>query len=164
MKYRSWPILVLAFGILVFLIAISGIGAMRRSRQLYEEISTLNETYRRTDAALNEVRSGIYTRSLLVRDFLMDPSAISAERYRTELRKVRRGMTRQLDVLNRFLPPRDASRLAGLNQELDAYWTDLDPLFDWSPQQRAKLSGWFLRNEVLPERQPPSPSPTRSAT
>jgi signal transduction histidine kinase len=152
MKYRTWPVLVIAFGTLVVLIAVSGVGALRRSRQIYDEISALNESYNRTDAILNEVQVEIHVMGVLIRDYLLDVSNISADRYRTELREVRLDMTRELDELGRMLGEEERPRLERLRSEVEAYWTAYRPLFEWTPRQKMALSGLFLRKQVLPRR------------
>jgi signal transduction histidine kinase len=152
MKYRSWPILVLAFGTLIVLIAVSGVGALRSSRQIYDEVSDLNESYRRTDAILNEVQVEIHVMGVLTRDYLLDVSNISADRYRAELRSVRADMSQRLDRLGNMLNARELARLERLRDEVDAYWTAFRPLFEWTPRQKMALSGLFLRKQVLPRR------------
>lgn len=45
MKLRTWPILALAFGTLVVLIALSGLSALSRARRIFTEISSLHARY-----------------------------------------------------------------------------------------------------------------------
>src|SRR3954451_1456288 len=52
---RSAPVLLIVFGMLIGLIAISGIGAVHRARETSRAVSTLNERYRRTDRILNSI-------------------------------------------------------------------------------------------------------------
>src|SRR5664279_1894001 len=93
---RSSPILLLGFGLLIGLIALSGIGALRRAKETYIEISVLNDRYRRTDHFLNAVASGIYTVGLLTRDYLLDPSNTDAADYRSRLMSERNSMEGEL--------------------------------------------------------------------
>src|ERR1043166_6014815 len=82
---RSAPVLLLGFGMLIGLIAVSGVSARQRARETYREISTLNERYRRTERNLNAVASGIYTVGLVARDYLLDRSNPHGEEYRSQL-------------------------------------------------------------------------------
>lgn len=152
MKRRTWPVLILGFGSLVVLIAISGIGAVRRSRESYARVSELHERFRRTERVLSEVRSDIHVIGLLARDYLLDPSHISAPRYRARLLDVRNSMTKDLQELHVLLGEENAATLERLHAELEGYWDAFDPLFEWTPQQKAALAYFFLRKQVLPRR------------
>ena len=77
-RFRYTQPLTFAFVCLLLLIGISGIVALRKSKQLYSKLSEVNETYQRLERSLNEVRSGIHTSNVLVRDFLLDPSLLRA--------------------------------------------------------------------------------------
>ena len=150
---RSWPILLIGFGMLIVLIAVSGLGALRRARQTYREVSALNDRYRRTEHTLNAVGAEISEVGLLTRDYLLDPSMLSAGAYRSELVTVRARMENELLELSRVMGVEEAPRLARLRKEVGAYWDVLDPLFEWTPPQKSALSWIFLRKQVLPRRE-----------
>ena len=153
MRLRTWPILAVSFGTLIVLIALSGGGALRRAQEIFAEISTLHGNYRRSERVLSQVRSEIHLSGVLVRDYLLDPSNIAAGRYREELLSMRASMAGELDELSRTMSPEDAPKLASLRKELDGYWGSLDPLFEWTPQQKMSFSALFLRKQVLPRRE-----------
>ena len=152
-SHRSWPILLIGFGTLIVLIALSGLGALRRARQTYREVSTLNDRYRRTERILAAVGAEISEVGLVTRDFLLDPSTLSAESYRAELAAMRTSMESELLELSKVMGTDEAPRLARLRKEVDAYWDVLDPLFEWTPAQKSALSWLFLRKQVLPRRE-----------
>ena len=152
-SHRSWPILLIGFGTLIVLIAVSGLGALRRARQTYREVSSLNDRYRRTEHILNRVGAEISEVGLLTRDYLLDPSALSAGKYRSELVAVRARMENELQELSGVMGDEEAPRLARLRKEVGAYWDVLDPLFEWTPAQKSALSWIFLRKQVLPRRE-----------
>jgi signal transduction histidine kinase len=149
---RSWPILTLAFGILVLLIVISGIGAVRQSAKIYEENTALQEKRRLTERTLQEIRAELHYSGLLVRDYLLDPSHITGGTYREQLLELRASMSSELKELTRLVGQENAGRLKRLTENIDSYWDVLDPLFDWTPAQKMALSSSFLRREVLPRR------------
>jgi len=153
MKNRTGPILGLGFGTLVVLIALLGIGSFRRAEAIHREIDTANQSYRRSERALNEIRSAIYLSSILARDFLLDPSHITADLHRQQLADVRSAMNKDLAELERLLGPTDRTLLNRLDAELDALWASWQPIFEWTPQQKLALSSLFLRRQVLPRRQ-----------
>ena len=43
--------------------------------------------------------------------------------------------------------------LERLQEEVQAYWDSLDPIFEWTPEEKAQQSWYFLRRKVLPRRQ-----------
>ena len=100
---RSAPVLLLGFGMLVGLIAISGGVSRRRASETYREFSALNERYRRTERNLNGVASGIYTVGLLARDYLLDPSNQHGEEYRSQLVAERASMEAEFQELEKVI-------------------------------------------------------------
>ena len=151
-SHRSAPVLLIGFGLLIGLIAVSGIGALQRARRNYRDVSALNERYRRTDRILNTVASGISTMGLLARDYLLDPSNVDAAEYRSRLMSERAAMEREFRELTELIRRQDKPQLERLRREVDGYWDALDPLFEWTAEQKALESRSFLRRQVLPRR------------
>jgi signal transduction histidine kinase len=152
MRSRSWPILIPGFGTLVVLIALAGLGAAQRARQIQTEIISVHESFQQNTKVFNEIHSGIHLSGLLVRDYLLDPSHLTADIHREQLLGIRSSMANQLDELTGVVGGEEVGALEQLRQEIDAYWNSLDPLFEWTPQQKIALSSLFLRRHVLPRR------------
>ena len=152
-RFRSWPLLVLAFGVLIALMIGSNIVTMQRAGRLHAEISDVNEVYSRNARALEVVRSGIHVTSLLMRDYVLDPRSERAEGYRTEIRETRVEVDRQVDELFNSMPEREAPKLHEMREELAAYWETLEPIFMWTPQEKQAYSFGFLRARVIPRRE-----------
>jgi signal transduction histidine kinase len=149
---RSAPVLLIVFGMLIGLIAISGIGALHRARGTYRAVSTLNEHYRRTDRILNSIASGIYMAGLVARDYLLDPANTHAPEYRRRLVEERSSMEKEFAELQTAIRTQDRPQLEALRVEVEGYWDALDPLFEWTPSQKATRAFYFLRQEILPRR------------
>ncbi|HKE22559.1 MAG TPA: sensor histidine kinase [Bryobacteraceae bacterium] len=149
---RSIPVLLIVFGMLIGLIAISGLGALHRARETYRAVSALNDHYRRTDEVLNSIASGIYMVGLLTRDYLLDPSNANAAEYRSQLLAERSSMEKEFRELRTAIREEDRPRLQTLQTEVEGYWDALDPLFEWTPKEKAANSWGFLRREILPRR------------
>jgi signal transduction histidine kinase len=152
MRLRTWPILAIAFGTLVVLIALSGLSALQRAQRIFGEISSLHRRYQEGERILSQVRSEIHLSGVLVRDFLLDRSNLTAESYRRQLLEIRSATPQQMKLLEEVLNGQDAAKLVQLQSELDRYWDSLDPLFEWTPEQKLAYSSVFLRREVLPRR------------
>ncbi len=152
MRLRTWPILAIAFGTLVVLIALSGLSALQRAQRIFGEISSLHRRYQEGERILSQVRSEIHLSGVLVRDFLLDRSNLTVESYRRQLLEIRSATPQQMKSLEAVLNGQDAAKLVQLQSELERYWDSLDPLFEWTPEQKLAYSSVFLRREVLPRR------------
>jgi signal transduction histidine kinase len=154
MRSRSWLILSIGFGTLILLIGLLGFGAMRRSQILHDQTVSAHEAYLQTDAVLREIPADLYLSDILIRDYLLDPSQISAPSYREQLLTRRSSIRQRLDLLaQRLGDAGDAARLLQLRTELQGYWKSMDPILNWSPQEKFALSQIFLRQQVLPRRE-----------
>ena len=149
---RSAPILLVVFAMLIGLIGVSGVGILHRARETYRAVSTLSERYRHTDRVLNSIASGIYMVGLLARDFLLDPSNANGTEYRSQLVAEKLVMEREFQDLKTVIRDQDRPELEKLRVEVEGYWDALDPLFEWTPEEKAARSFGFLRREVLPRR------------
>ena len=150
---RSVPILLVGFGMLIGLMALTGVSALQRARETYLDVSRLNDRYRRTDRVLNGIAFGIYKVGLLTRDYLLDPSNVSAAEYRADLVEERSAMEKEVAELSGVVLDSNKPELNRLRMEVNAYWDALDPLFQWTEEEKAARSWAFLRREVLPRRQ-----------
>jgi signal transduction histidine kinase len=153
MRLPGWLVLSIGFGTLVLLIGLLGFGAMRRAQALHEETVTAQEAYLQTDTVLREIPADIYLGDILIRDYLLDPSHITAPAYREQLLLQRSSIQQRLTVLAQRLGRGEAAGLEQMGTELQAYWESMDPILKWSPQEKAALSREFLRRQVLPRRE-----------
>jgi signal transduction histidine kinase len=150
-RFRYTKPLTLAFICLLSLIGISGIVALRKSKQLYSKLSEVNETYQHLERSLNEVRSGIHTSNVLIRDFLLDPSFLKGENYRSQLLQLRSQTDKSLDELTASVRT-NREQLHELRTQIDGYWESFNPVFEWTPEEKRSLSYIFLRRQVMPRR------------
>jgi signal transduction histidine kinase len=154
MKSRSLLLpIALGFGTLVILIAILGVGAIRRARAIYDEMETTQEAFLQSEAARRDIATDMYLSGILVRDYLLDPSPQNAPQHRQQLLEIRNSLQQRLDQLPQQLGEVKSPSLPRLQSEVQSYWDSLDPIFDWTPQQKAERSWSFLRHGVFPHRQ-----------
>jgi signal transduction histidine kinase len=153
MRSRSSVILGLSFGILVTLIAILGIGAVRRANSIYEEMQRTQESYMRTEAFRRDIAADMYLADILVRDYLLDPSPQNVKQHRDQLLKIRDSLQNRMDNLASHMGVEYTPGLKRIQDEVQAYWDSLDPIFEWTPQDKAEKSWAFLRHRVLPRRE-----------
>jgi signal transduction histidine kinase len=153
--FRSWPLLTVAFSSLVLLIVVSGVVSQRKAREIYTRVSEMNEAYRAGQRGLEEVRSGIHVSSVLIRDYLLDTSLERAPLYRDELLRLRDETSVHLGQLERLVPqlgPDARPALLQLRQEVDGYWESLNPVFEWTEEEKRARATGFLRRQVMPKR------------
>lgn len=135
------------------MIALLGLGIARRSQQINTEVATANEAYQKTEEILSAVRSDIYISGILTRDYLLDPSHLTATSHREQLLEIRNLTSKRLKELEMLISPDQIDLLKSLELVMDPYWNSMDPIFEWNPAQKAALSTLFLRQQVLPRRQ-----------
>jgi signal transduction histidine kinase len=152
-RLRSWPILAVGFGTLVLLAVLSTADSWRRTGQIYEDILAIHQSHAHNEAALRGIESGIYISGIYTRDFLLDPSHITADMHREYLRVLRKEMEEHIGAVSDLAATADPGLPDRLREELERYWSSLDPIFDWTPERKRALSSLFLRNVVLPRRE-----------
>ena len=154
MKSRSLLVpLALGFGTLVVLIGILGVGAIRRARAIYDEMESTQDVYLQSEAARRDIATDMYLAGILVRDYLLDPSPQNAPQHRQQLLEIRSSLQQRLDQLPQQLGDVKSPSLPRLQSEVQSYWDSLDPIFDWTPQEKADRSWYFFRHKVFPHRQ-----------
>jgi signal transduction histidine kinase len=149
---RTQAILVVAFGIVLVLTGLAGWLALRQIDELHRTMSAAHEFFQRSDRALNDVRADIHLSGVLFRDFLLDPSHLTAGLHREQLAALRSSIDRKLSELEAGLAEEERSAVARLRGEVRAYWESREPLFEWSPREKAALGPVFLRDQVIPRR------------
>ena len=89
-RVRTWPLVVVAFSSLLLLITISGTATLVKARELYKARSDLNQRHRHDAEALGDVRSAIQVSSIMIRDYLLDPSLRRGDDYRDQIVELRK--------------------------------------------------------------------------
>jgi signal transduction histidine kinase len=152
-RLRTWPLVVVAFSCLLVLIAISGAATLIKARELYKARSALNQRHRQDAEALGEVRSAIQVSSIMIRDYLLDPSLRRGEDYRDQIVELRTSTAELLAELQRMEQPENQLKLAELKAEVDTYWQSLAPVFEWEADEKQAFSYTFLRRKIMPRRE-----------
>jgi signal transduction histidine kinase len=153
MRFKTWPVLIAAFSLMLLLMAASAVSNWRQTGLLFDKWEGLTRSYQDSERSLQQIRSDVQVSGLLVRDFLLDPSDSQSEAYKKRLLANRAEMARQLDRLQGTISEPQAYKLKLLGNQLQAYWDSLDPIFGWSQKQRQTQSSAFLRDIVIPRRE-----------
>jgi signal transduction histidine kinase len=155
MRFRTWPVAALALGALLLLVIASVLASNRRAQEIYTRLDELNQQYHEVEGKLRRLRSDVNMSGIFVRDYLLDPASERASGYRARLSAFKQANNTAFDELRSLIRGTTDSdqRLVSLRAKLDEYWLALDPLFDWTPAEKATLSVRFLRAEVIPRRE-----------
>lgn len=130
----------------------AGIDGLRVLRRMQSRSGTIQHEFLERSRVLNQIRSDVYLSGTYARDYLLDPQPSAAEKNRTELNRLRQEMDAILASYAGLMGPAERAPLDGLRRSLDEYWRVLDPVFQWSPDQRRQGGFTFLRGEVFPRR------------
>lgn len=153
MQVRSALFVALAFAGLLTLIATTILATRTKVQAVYTELDEVNLLHRHVDTMLRRLRSDIHLSGIFVRDYLLDSSVSAAPDYREQLTALRAGTTGTIEEIERSVGPRHKERMDGLRVKLEEYWAAFNPLFDWTTEEKAYRSSYFLRREVLPRRE-----------
>jgi signal transduction histidine kinase len=155
MRIRTWPVAAFALGALLLLVVVSVLESNRRAQEIYTRLDELNQRYHEVESKLRRLRSDVNMSGIFVRDYLLDPARERAPGYRERLAEFRGANNAAFGELRILLEERPNSnpRLDSLRAKLAEYWAALDPLFDWTPAEKATQSVRFLRTEVIPRRE-----------
>lgn len=153
MKFHTWPVLILAFSLMLLLMAFSATSDWRQTGLLFDKWEGLTRSYQNSERSLQQIRSDVQVSGLLVRDFLLDPQESRSVPYKERLLANRAEMSGQLARLESTIAPEQKPKLALLRNQLQAYWDSLEPIFGWTPGQKQSQSSSFLRNTVIPRRE-----------
>jgi signal transduction histidine kinase len=150
---NSRVVLMAGFGGLLLLMAFAGVDGIQAFEHIQSSNDAIREDFLLRTRVLERIRADLYVSGTFVRDYLLEPEAGKAEGHRYSLLETRRDMEAALDRYRGLLNTAEATPFQDLMQALASYWSVLDPVFEWTPEQRRRAGYVFLRDEVFPRRQ-----------
>ena len=149
---RSLTTALIGFGSLLLLIGLMGTGAMRRSGALYEQIAAAQRADQQVEAAIRDLPADIHLTGILVRDYVLDPAPATGPVYKDQLAKEQAAIEQQLARLDVLTGARRET-IARLQQDTRAYIASIQPMLDWSPEEKRALGFGFIRENLIRRRQ-----------
>jgi signal transduction histidine kinase len=140
------------FGGLLLLMAFAEFDGIAALRQIQNSTDRIRQDFVRRTRLLERIRGDVYVSGTYVRDYLLEPEPGRAEGHLYSLLETRRDMDGALAQYRAMLTPRETAPFQVLTRELESYWGILEPVFQWSPEQRRRAGFLFLRDEVSPRR------------
>ena len=145
-------VLVAGFGGLLLLVVFAGFDGLQALQQIQASDNNIREDFLLRTRLLERIRADMYVSGTYVRDYLLEPESGKAEGHRYSLRETRGDMDAALRQYQALLNGQEAKPFQVLTRELAAYWTVLEPVFQWTAGQRQRGGYAFLRDEVFPRR------------
>ena len=144
--------LIAGFGGLLALMAFAEIDGVRALLEIQNSNDRIREDFLLRTRLLERIRDDVYVSGTYVRDYLLEPEAGKAEGHRYSLLETRHDMDAALAQYRDLLAAPERQPFGALTAALAAYWSVLEPVFDWTPQQRKRDGFLFLRDEVFRRR------------
>ena len=149
---NSRLLLVTGFGGLLMMMAFAEFDGVHALRQIQTKNDDIREEFLLRTRVLERIRADLYVSGTYVRDYLLEPESGKAENHRYKLLETRKDMDSALQQYRGLLNAQETRPFHGLTEELAAYWGVLQPVFQWSTDQRQRGGYAFLRDEVFPRR------------
>jgi signal transduction histidine kinase len=149
---KSRLALLLGFGSLLAIIALSGFDALRVLRQFRKEDDQIRRQFLFRNRVLNNIRAEVYLSGTYVRDYLLEPDPDRASGFGASLESVRQQMETELVSYAGQMDPEQSAHYNALRMELTQYWAVLEPVLAWDVQTRQAQGYTFLRDVVFPRR------------
>ncbi len=149
---NSRLVLMAGFGGLLLLMAFAGLDAINTLQQIQASNDTIRDDFLLRTRVLERIRADLYISGTYVRDYLLERESGKAEGHRYSLIETRNDMDTALADYRKLLNAQESTPFQGLTAELEAYWKVLEPVFQWSPEQRQRDGYPFLRDEVFRRR------------
>jgi len=130
----------------------AGIDGLQVLRRMQSRSGAIQHDFLERSRVLNQIRSDVYLSGTYARDYLLDPQPATAEKNRAELNRLREEMEAILASYAGLMSDEERTPLNDLRRRLNEYWRVLDPVFQWSSDQRRQRGFPFLRDEVFPRR------------
>jgi len=144
--------LIAGFGGLLALMAFAEIDGVSALREIQNSNDRIRGDFLLRTRLLERIRDDVYVSGTYVRDYLLEPEAGKAEGHRYSLLETRRDMDAALVQYRGLLAAPERQPFEALTAALAAYWSVLEPVFDWTPEQRRRDGFLFLRDEVFRRR------------
>lgn len=153
MRLRTWPFLLIGFGALLALIGGSTAALHRSLGRVYREVATIQGRFRTERSLIDRVRSELFLTAILVRDYLLETSLENASSDRETLESLRSSIESNLADLERTGSSEQHAQVTELRNAVQVYWHSIDPVFAWTPEEKAAQGRSFLRHSVVPYRE-----------
>jgi signal transduction histidine kinase len=149
---QTRPLLLLGFGGLLALLAITGLNALSVLQSIQTRNEKIREDYVRRDRVLEQLRADIYLSGTYARDLLLERDAGRADMHRKELEAARVRVESMIRQYRAMLPDNERQPFQQFTAEIASFFDMLRPVMEWNAAERARLGYEFMQNSLLPRR------------
>ena len=149
---RGWPLIVVAFGGLICLMAGAGVVLYRYVGSIRIQVESTQGDYVERTKLLEGLRTDILSLAVELRDYLLNPAEASGAVQRRRLFQLRDSIQGALTEAGRRLGPEYPVRLERLKRDFAGYWGSVEVVLSWTPSEKRAKAPAFLRQTVLPSR------------
>lgn len=154
LENNTWLVFLVGLGSLLALLFLPVAMALRRTERVYQEIRRIQQAHERAERTIGDIERQLYRISIFVREYLLDDSPEASSGYRAAAGECRRQIEASLpDLRGQNLGPGGTAALDVLEQQMAQYWAAVEPISNWSPEERRARATWFLRQQQRPRRQ-----------
>jgi signal transduction histidine kinase len=145
-------LLVLGFGGLLLLLALTGLNALSVLRRIEVRSENIREDYFNRDRILEQLRSDVYLSGTYVRDLLLEQDPTLADVHRQELQQAQKRVETNIEAYNGIVRGEERGAVGEFTKEVKAYSDSLRPALEWSANQRQAFGYAFMKDSLLPRR------------
>jgi signal transduction histidine kinase len=138
------------FGTLLILMAIISIDSLYTLEAFETHNAQIRQDLLYREHTLEQVRTSVYESGDIMSDYaVIESDPHTKERLRTEFQSIHNETTSSLKACIQSLPTDKRESFQHLADELQRYWSRVDPVFALGATEKEGLSNSALRNEVL---------------
>jgi signal transduction histidine kinase len=148
-QFGSRPALLAGFGTLLILMAIISIDSLYTLEAFENHNGHIRQDFAYRENTLEQVRTGVYESGDILSDYaVIESNPQSQERLRTEVQSIRDVTTASLKACIQSLPTEKRESFQHLAEELDRYWSKVDPIFALPAPEKKGLGHSVVSSSV----------------
>ena len=149
-RLGSRAALFIGFGTLLILMVILCIDSLHTLGAFQTDNTQIRQDFLYRERTLELVRAGVYESGNILRDYtLIESVSPTKETLRTELQSLHNETAASLNACIQSLPAGKREPFQHLAEELERYWSTVDPMFAPGAKEKDKSGNAVLRNDVL---------------
>jgi signal transduction histidine kinase len=149
-QFGSRAALFAGFGTLLILMAIVSIDSLRTLQAFETHNTQIRQDFLYREHTLEQVRTSVYESGDIMSDYtVIESDPHTQERLRTEFQSIHKATTASLQACIQSLPTDKRESFQHLGEELERYWSRVDPIFALRATGKKGLGNSALRSDVL---------------
>jgi len=141
--------LIAGFGALLILMGFICVDSLHTLAAFASNNAQIRKDFLYREQTLTQVRTSLYESGVIMRDYILAETGPAEQRaLEAEIRSSREQTSSVLKACVRTLPAAESTPFKDLQQEMERYWSMLDPIFAMSENEKRKSGGAVLRNDV----------------